>query len=334
VIPRGEFMVDLLGARRVEQAAIPVVDIAGLWSPKPAAREAVGRKIRHAAIDQGFFYLAGHQVPDDLIAGVLAETRRFFHQPIEAKRRVDHSLSACRRGFDAYRELTADADAPPDLKESFSIGPELKVDDPRVVAGRLNHGPNLWPENLPAFRPTMIAYLGAMQEVGRRVLGGIALSLGLPEDHFAAFCRDPMATLRLLHYPPQPENAAPGEKGAGAHTDWNALTILLQDDVGGLQLYDRRIGWLPATPLPGTLIVNIGDMLSRWTNDLFRSTVHRVINASGRERYSIPFFFGGNPDQTIEALPGCYGPDNPPRYPATTAEGHLREMQTQAYGQV
>jgi isopenicillin N synthase-like dioxygenase len=171
-----------------------------------------------------------------------------------------------------------------------------------------------------------------MQEVGRRLLGGIALSLGLAEDHFASFCREPMATLRILHYPPQPQNAAPGEKGAGAHTDRNALTILLQDEVGGLQLYDRRVGWVSATPLPGTLIVNIGDMLARWTNDLFRSTVHRVINASSRERYSVPFFFGGNPDQTIEALPGCYGPDNPPRYAVTTAEGHLREVQAEDPG--
>jgi isopenicillin N synthase-like dioxygenase len=325
-------MVDLLGARRVEQAAIPAIDIAGLWSAKPASRESVGRKIRQAAIETGFFYISGHQLPDDLVAATFREARLFFDQPIEAKRQVDHSLSPCRRGYDALRELPADAGAPPDLKESFSIGPELSVDDPRVVAGRLDHGPNLWPEALPAFRPTVTGYLAAMQAVGCRLLGGIALSLGLAEDHFATFCREPIATLRLLHYPPQPQNALPGEKGAGAHTDWHALTILLQDDVGGLQLYDRRFGWVPAPPVPGTLIVNIGDMLSRWTNDLFRSTVHRVINASSRERYSIPFFLGGNPDQPIEALPGCYGPDNPPRYPATTAEGHLREMQAQAFG--
>lgn len=333
MIPLGRLsMVDLLGVRRVEHAAIPAIDIAGLWSPKLSLREAVGRKIRQAAIDKGFFYISGHQLPDALVAATLAETRRFFDQPIEMKRRVDHSLSPCRRGYDAYRELPAETGAPPDLKESFSIGPELAANDPRVLAGRLDHGPNLWPDDLPAFRPTLTAYLAAMQEVGCRLLSGIALSLGLGEDHFASFCREPMATLRLLHYPPQPENAAPGAKGAGAHTDWNALTILLQDDVGGLQLYDRRVGWVPAAPVPGTLIVNIGDMLARWTNDLFRSTVHRVINASSRERYSIPFFFGGNPDQTIEPLRCCCGPDNPPRYPATTAEGHLREMQAQAFG--
>lgn len=332
MIPRGVFMAELSGARRIDQTAMPFIDIAGLWSSKISVRESVGRKIRQAASDKGFFYLAGHGVSDDLIAAMLRETRLFFDQPEEAKREVDHTHSNCRRGYDAYREQFAEVGAPPDLKESFSIGPELSLDDPRVVAGRLDHGPNLWPAALPAFRPTMTAYLAAMQEVSARLLQGVALSLGLAEDHFAGFCSEPIATLRILHYPPQPAKAAPGEKGAGAHTDWDALTILLQDDVGGLQLYDSRVGWVPAHPIPATLIVNIGDMLARWTNDLFRSTVHRVINGSTRERYSIPFFLGGNPEQAIEALPGCFGPDNPPRYPPTTAEEQLREMHARAYG--
>jgi isopenicillin N synthase-like dioxygenase len=325
-------MVDLLAARQGEPGVMPVIDIAGLWSPKLATRQSVARKIRQAAVARGFFYISGHQLPDGLAGAVLDQTSRFFEQPLAVKRMVDHSLSPCGRGYEGLGELPPGAGAPPDIKEGFSIGPELAADDPRVIAGRLNHGPNLWPEALPDFEPTMAAYLGGMQEIACRLFGGIALALGISEDHFTAFCREPMATLRLLHYPPQPRDALPGEKGAGAHTDWNALTILLQDEVGGLQLYDRRLGWVPATPVPGTLIVNIGDMLARWTNDLFRSTVHRVINASSRERYSIPFFFGGNPDHAIEALPGCYGPDNPSRYPATTAEGHLREMQAQLPG--
>jgi isopenicillin N synthase-like dioxygenase len=325
-------MAQMLGTRRASEVALPIIDITGLWSSRPSLRESVGRRLRDASIDRGFFYLAGHGVPAGLIESVFAETRRFFDQSVEAKRQVDRSQSPCRRGYDAFRGQALGTGSPPDLKEGFCIGPDLPEDDPRVRAGKFNHGPNLWPADLPSFRPTMAAYLAAMQEVGTRLLQGIALSLHLPEDHFVPFCRQPIVTLRLLHYPPQPVDAAPGVKGAGAHTDRDALTILLQDDVGGLQIYDRRVGWVDADPLPGTFVVNLGDMLARWTNDLYRSTVHRVINVSNRERYSVPFFLGGNPDAVVEALPGCFGPDNPPRYPPITAEGHLREMFQQSHG--
>jgi isopenicillin N synthase-like dioxygenase len=321
----------MLTARRISQATPPIVDMAGLWSSRRSQREAVGQKLRAACLETGFFYIANHGVPAGLIEAVFAESKRFFDLPIEVKRAVDKSKSGCHRGYDGYREQTLEPGTPPDLKEGYYVGLDLPEDDARVRAGKFNHGPNLWPDDLPGFRPTMAAYLTAMQEAGARLLRGIALSLSLPEDHFVPFCREPMMTLRLLHYPPQPADAAPGEKGAGAHTDWDALTILLQDDVGGLQIYDRRVGWVPAVPVPGTFIVNIGDMLARWTNDLYRSTVHRVINVSSRERYSVPFFLGGNPDVIVEPLPNCTGPDNPPRYPPTTAEGHLREMYRQSY---
>jgi isopenicillin N synthase-like dioxygenase len=321
----------MLAARRIGQAAPPIVDLAGLGSSRRSQREAVGHQLRAACLDKGFFYIANHGVPAALIEALLDESRRFFALPPNVKREVARSKSACYRGYDGYREQILEPDTPPDLKEGFYVGLELPEDDPRVRAGKFNHGPNLWPRDLPQFRPTVAAYLAAMQEVGARLLQGIALSLSLPEDHFVPFCTEPMVTLRLLHYPPQPADAAPGEKGAGAHTDWDALTILLQDDVGGLQIYDRRVGWVPAEPIPGTFIVNIGDMLARWTNDLYRSTVHRVINVSNRERYSVPFFLGGNPDAVVEALPGCTGPENPPLYPPTTAENHLREMYERSY---
>jgi len=142
-----------------------------------------------------------------------------------------------------------------------------------------------------------------------------------------------MSTLRLLHYPPQPANAAPGEKGCGAHTDFGGLTLLLQDENPGLQVWDRHSkSWIHAAPVPGTYVVNLGDMIARWTNDQYRSTLHRVVNISGRERYSVPFFFSGNPDHLVECLPTCLAPGDAPRYPAVTVEEHHREMYRRTYG--
>lgn len=162
-------------------------------------------------------------------------------------------------------------------------------------------------------------------------MAGIARSLDLPDDAFAGFCEEPMAMIRLLHYPPQPANPKPNEKGAGAHTDWGALTILLQDDAGGLQVWDEREGWLHAAPIPGTFVVNLGDLMARWTNDLYRSTKHRVVNLSGRDRISVPFFFDGCCDYVVSCVPTCLGANEIPKYPPTTPGEHLAEMYRLTY---
>lgn len=325
-------MSSALDAVRMSGSSLPVIAVGGLSSSDPARRRAVGAELRAACLDKGFFYVAEHGIPAGLIDAVFAEAKRFFDQPMDAKAAVDKARSFCNRGYEPLRAQTLEAGAPPDLKESFYIGPELALDDPRVAARRFNRGPNLWPADMPGFRPTMQAYFAAMLDLGERLMRGIALSLDLPEDHFAAFSRDPLATLRLLHYPPQPADAAPGEKGAGAHTDFGGLTLLLQDSVGGLQVQDSGSHrWIHADPIPGTFIINLGDMIARWTNDRYRSTVHRVVNASGRERYSVPFFFVGNPDHEVSCLPNCLGPGEGAKYPATTVEGHLQEMYRRTY---
>lgn len=325
-------MSSALSAVRVSGSSLPVIAAGGLSSSDPARRRDVGLELRAACLDKGFFYVSGHGIPAGLIDAVFTEATRFFDQPADTKARVDKMQSFCNRGYEPLRAQTLEAGAPPDLKESFYIGPELALDDPRVIARRFNRGPNLWPADMPGFRPTMQAYFAAMLDLGERLMRGIALSLDLPEEHFAAFSRDPLATLRLLHYPPQPANAAPGEKGAGAHTDFGGLTLLLQDSVGGLQVQDAGSNqWVHADPIPGTFVVNLGDMIARWTNDRYRSTVHRVVNASGRERYSVPFFFVGNPDQDVACLPNCLAPGDTPKYTPTTVEGHLQEMYRRTY---
>lgn len=325
-------MLSALDAVRVSGSSLPVIAVGGLSASDPARRRGVGMELRAACLDKGFFYVSGHGIPAGLIDAVFAEAKRFFDQTPDAKARVDKTQSFCNRGYEPLRAQTLEAGAPPDLKESFYIGPEMTLDDPRVVARRFNRGPNLWPADMPGFRPTMQAYFAAMLDLGERLMRGIALSLDLPEAHFAAFSRDPLATLRLLHYPPQPADAAPGEKGAGAHTDFGGLTLLLQDSAGGLQVQNAGSNqWIHADPIPGTFVVNLGDMIARWTNDRYRSTVHRVVNASGRERYSVPFFFVGNPDHEVACLANCLASGDTPKYPPTTVEGHLQEMYRRTY---
>jgi isopenicillin N synthase-like dioxygenase len=325
-------MTSALEAVHVSNSALPVIDIGGLSSRSLGDRQVVAEKLRAACLDNGFFYIRNHGVPPALIDALFEVTRGFFDGPASVKSTVDKRHSFCARGFEPMRAQTLEAGAPPDLKESFYIGPELALDDPRVVARKFNHGPNLWPDDMPSFRPVTEDYFEIMLGLSRKLMSGLALALRLDENYFADYCTNPHATLRLLHYPPQPANAAPGEKGAGAHSDFGGVTLLLQDQNGGLQVQGSTGDeWIHATPIPGTFVVNLGDLIARWTNDRFRSTVHRVVNASGRERYSVPFFFSGNPDQQVECLPSCLEAGDLPKYPPTTVEGHLREMYRRTY---
>ena len=323
-----------LEAKRVSGDALPIVDVADLCSTDPAKRKAVGAQLRAACADKGFFYCAGHGIPQGLIDAVFAETKRFFDLPDETKLAYEKSkVSKANRGYEVLGGQVLEAGTPPDRKEGYYIGLELPESDPRVAAGRFNRGPNVWPADLPGFEPTMAGYFEAMRRLSERLMKGIALSLDLSEDYFDTFKKDPVATLRLLHYPPQREDAAPNEKGAGAHTDWGALTLLLRDEVGGLQVFDKNTDeWIHADPVPGTFVVNLGDALAHWTNDMYKSTLHRVVNASGRERYSVPYFYDGDADYEVVCIPTCLKPGEEPKYKPITVEGHLMNMYRKSYG--
>jgi len=322
----------MLEAARVSAARLPVIDIAGLSSPDLADRKAVAARLRAACLHNGFFYISNHGVDEALVGDVLAEAAAFFALPPETKAEVDKSRSRANRGYEPLQGQTLEPGAPPDLKEGYYIGPEHAPDDARVLTGLFNHGPNQWPASRPRFRPVMQAYLDVMMTLAARMMGGIALSLDLPEDYFAPYCRDAMGTVRLLHYPPQPPHGNPAQMGAGAHTDFGGLTLLRQHEIGGLQVWDQASGgWIHADPLPATFVVNLGDMIARWTNDHYRSTLHRVVNISGKERYSVPFFYTGNYAHEVACIPTCLGPGEQPKYPPITVEEHMRAMYKRTY---
>lgn len=305
---------------------LPLIDMSGLRSADPDDRARVGGAMRDACLDKGFFYLTGHEMPAAMRDDAMAAIRAFFSLPLEEKLKSDKARSTCHRGYEALRGQTLEPGAPADVKEGYYIGAELPPDDPRVQAGKFNHGPNIWPDNPPFFRPDLETYYARIHDVARLLMQGLALSLDLEESYFDQFCSAEIATLRLLHYPEQPANPAPGEKGCGEHTDFGTLTLLLQDDCGGLQVWGSDDGWIDAPPIADTYVVNLGDMVARWTNGKYRSTLHRVINKSGRDRYSIPFFYLGNPDTPIECIATCLDDGESPKYPVTTVGRHYEEM--------
>jgi isopenicillin N synthase-like dioxygenase len=286
---------------------LPVVDVAPLVTAEPArltevARLAeVARQIEPACREHGFFYVTGHGVPPELPARLAAACAAFFELPLAAKMEI-----AMARGGPAWRgyfpvgaELTS---GQPDLKEGLYFGAELGDEDPGVRAGLPLHGRNLFPRQVPELRAAVLAYIDALTGVGQAVLRGVALSLGLDADYFAAgYTASPTVLFRVFRYPAPP----PGDRswGVGEHTDYGLLTLLAQDANGGLQV-STPAGWIDAPPLEGTFVANIGDMLDRLTGGWYRSTPHRVRNDSGRDRFSFPFFFDPGFTAEIPPLPG------------------------------
>jgi len=318
-----------LRGTRVALEEIPVIDFGSFLTGDLATRKGVAQAIGAACHNIGFFYLVNHGISEALVARSFAEAKRFFDLPMDRKLAIDIEKSPCHRGYFKLGGENLDPKkqtAGGDLKEGVKIGRDLGSDHPLVTAGTPLHGPNLWPQDLPGWQGAMQSYFDALVALGKQIMHAFALSLELDECHFDRQLTDPMATLGPLHYPPQQGKITEKQLGAGAHTDFGCLTILAQDMNGGLQVRNAAGDWIDATPIPGAFVINIGDMMARWTNDYFASTFHRVINASGAERYSIPFFFDPNFHAEVAALPTCCGPDNPPKFAPTTGGQHLLDM--------
>ncbi len=307
-----------LAGEQFAPGEIPVIDMAD----EPAQ---VVRRIGGACRDTGFFYVANHGVPEALIAQAFAEAKRFFALPSKQKAEIAIEKSASHRGWFSIGGENLDPakqGQAGDLKEGIKIGRDLSPEHPLVRAATPLHGPNQWPD-LPGWHAVMQEYYGAMEALGRRLMQAFASALGLEPNYFDRWLTTPMTTLGPLRYPPQRGRISEARLGAGAHTDYGCLTILAQDNAGGLQIRDRAGRWVEAPPLPGTFVVNIGDMMERWTNGVFTSTRHRVINISGLERYSLPFFFDPDFVAPVECLPTCLAPGEAPKFPPTTAGQYL-----------
>ena len=309
--------------------SIPVIDISPLYGDNLAGARAVAADIRRASVEAGFFYIRGHHMPPDLMRATLMASKFFFSRPDAEKRAIQ--VNGAHRGYVPFAQTTLGRQYKADLKESFNFAFPFAADDPDVVAGKPLIGVNQWPQGEEVWRSVLEDYYRTLFEVGQRVLEGFALALDAPRTYFRDLYKRPLVRTRLLHYPPQPEGSGEDQFGAAPHTDWGCMTLLWQDQVGGLQVRNRAGQWIAAPYIEGTFVVNIGDMLERWSNDLFVSTPHRVVNASGRERYSIPMFYDPDFDTAVECLPNCSGTGNPPKYPRTVAGEYITAKYDEAY---
>ncbi len=298
---------------------LPVIDLSD------ADLDRITSDFRTAFGTHGFGYISGHGIPQALIDDMFAAARAFHDQPQSAKLAL--KVNAAHRGYipintSTDRTSTLAEVTKPNQSASFMLMREDAAPDPDTYLS----GPNQWP-GLPGFRETAEAYVTALSTVARRLLRIAFDAAGITEHTALASFDTPTTWLRLLHYPPQPPDPDGGLYGSAPHTDFGALTLLAQDDVGGLQVMNPDGTWLDAPYRPGTLVVNVGDMLHRMTNGRLLSTPHRVINRSGRARYSIPFFFDPHVHTEIAPQPGT----GTPRFDPLRFDDFLRSQLEATY---
>ncbi|KAJ7109085.1 hypothetical protein C8R43DRAFT_1043317 [Mycena crocata] len=319
----------LLANERTESSfeQIPVIDFSDAASKDHAKRRALADRIRDACINVGFFYVKNHPIPEETIAAAISAAGEFFALPTSVKLVLDIHKSASFKGYTALLGENTNPEGRGDLHEGFDIGWE-EGDSPMS-------GENVWPSDadMPTFRDRVLAYYQVAVQFGQMLFPLFALALDLPENFFDDKTTKPAAIMRLLHYPPQKPAVDDDGRiiGIGAHTDYECFTILWQDSAGGLQVQNADGKWIDAVPIQGTFVINLGDQFARWTNDVFKSTVHRVTNRSGVERYSIPLFFGTDYDVRLEPLPSCVSPDLPAKYEVVTAGEYVKQRLEETY---
>jgi isopenicillin N synthase-like dioxygenase len=312
---------------------VPVIDIAPFRNGDAGARAAVAQAVDQACRDIGFLVISGHGVDAGLIERTRSVSRAFFDLPLDEKRRVARPAPHITRGYIALDEESLARSRDPsaygsDLNESLMIGP---VDAPPAAvaeSGGAHFAANLWPERPAELRTVWTDYYRAMGALAATVMRIFALALRLAEDFFDEKINHHISRLRVRNYPAQAVAPAPGQIRAGAHSDYGSLTLLATEDKpGGLQVCNGRGDWVDVPILPGTFIVNIGDLMARWTNDTWVSTLHRVVNPpldtpDDTRRLSLVFFHNPNHDAQIRNLMA----DQAAKYPVTSSGEHLRRL--------
>ena len=319
------------------------IDLTGIGDADIARKRLWAQEIAAELRRLGFFVISGHGVPAALIDAAFAQSTAFFDRPLAEKMRIKSTVQGSPRGYLDFGletlALTTGVRTPPDLKEGFGMGP-LDVQQERAVLDRIGatYTPNAWPEDTPDFRDTLTRYYREMERLMDVLMELFAIGMDLPPRYFVDRFANHNSTFRVNHYPAQTEAAEPNQLRAGAHTDYGALTLLLgQDRPGGLQVRTPDGGWIDARTNPHSFVVNIGDLMMRWTNDLWTSNLHRVenpplINGRSSRRLSIVYFCQTNYDTLVECLPGCSSASNPPKYAPVIASQYSSQRAAERFG--
>lgn len=293
---------------------IPIIDFSPMLSDCPEGRAKVAEEVDHCAREVGFMYLKNFGIAPETIEAMKATAKRFFANEVAFKKQFGFNQDL-NFGYHGVGTEALDPTKPKDQKETFTM---------RDVA-QLGHEKSIWPSAI--FQQVIHDFNEDCKRLADRLMAAVAIALELPEGFFTDRHTGTLQTLRLLHYPPSDEKID-GQLGAGAHTDYGTLTLLFQDDSGGLEVQDQSGKWIPAPPVEGAVVINTGDLLERWTNNAYKSTPHRVQvrpAAARNGRLSIAFFSDPDPNVIVEALPACVSEDNPAKYPPISAENHILE---------
>jgi len=296
---------------------LPVLDIGDYLAGKPGARERIGKQLREISETVGFFYLAGHGIPQAQIDRIFAENRRIHKSPLE-KLRTIRKASRRRPGYDAMEDKKhLGGVAPPTLNSAFSMQRERSPEDPKLKLDDEFYQANKWPDWLPGFREEVVGWYSAMEALGKKMMPLWAAAMDLPADYFDGFFNEPYISMTMTYYPHQ-KVIGNNQYGIQPHTDNTVMTILAQYDVPGLAVQMPDGHWRIADVKPGTLLINSGNTMVRLSNGRFKSTKHVVINTDGRDRYSVPLFFGMDQEALIECAPTCVSADNPAQFEPMT----------------
>lgn len=322
---------DYAAAKALSLEDIPVIDFAPLLQEGDI--RAVSEPLMAAALNTGFFYIKNHGISQQVIDNALETSKRFFRLSAEQKQQV--AVNTQQRGWLAPGMATLEGAKTHDLKEIFFTGPEQWSDE--LLAKREAIpliADNLWPEFFPELKASVLPYYDAVCQLGHQVLRAIAVGMGEDENFFARRYTSPLGRGQLVYYPRSGSQDEAEERfGAAAHTDFGVITLLLQDNNGGLQVLNKQQEWVEAQPINGTFVCNIGDLLHRWTNNYLSSNLHRVINRSGNERFSMPIFFDPNPDAIIDPKDFRMLADKEVNYPAVSVADYIDSKNRKAFAQ-